>query len=410
MRMTFLATSLILLAAFMLLVTTWLRHRDRAVAALAIVAGVLAAARLVSYLKPEFGQPWFEQSADLAVGCAVLASALVLSRLEHGKEAAIRELDLITSATSDALWDFDIERRRVAWSGAMLSLFGYDPQAIEPDFSWWTDRIHPEQRDSVVAGFEHAVGTGAPTWSDQYRFRRADGSYAVVRDTGWLMRRRGRAVRMVGSVVDVSEREAAAEQLRRVNDAQRLLLSELDHRVRNNLAALIALIDLSRNRYDNCADLAQAMRDRIGTMAAVHTLLSGTNWSPVALRDLILALAPPDAVQRLQLEGEDAVIPPRQAPALGMVLHELMVNSIKYGALGAPAGQVRLGWRTEGLGGSQLRIAWAESGGPAPNGRPEPGLGTSLIEGLMRSELRGTAQLHYPPEGARHELAIALDA
>jgi two-component sensor histidine kinase len=112
------------------------------------------------------------------------------------------------------------------------------------------------------------------------------------------------------------------------------------------------------------------------------------------------------------LNGPDASIAPRQVTALGMVLQELMANSLKYGALKSPTGRVDVQWNVvdaaEGAN-RRLELTWRESGGPPIDAAPAPGQGTGLILGFVRSELRGMAELSYPPQGAAHRFQLNLD-
>ena len=146
-------------------------------------------------------------------------------------------------------------------------------------------------------------------------------------------------------------------------------------------------------------------------MARMHALLSGERWRSVAVRTLVEALVPAEASQAFRLEGPDIFVPPRQATALAMVVHELITNSLKYGALGAPTGRVWVEWTlAECNGDSRVRWTWREAGGSPITTEPTPGIGTSLIQGLTRSELRGSVELGYGPDGAEHVFDLTLDS
>ncbi|TVQ54983.1 MAG: response regulator [Phycisphaerales bacterium] len=208
------------------------------------------------------------------------------------------------------------------------------------------------------------------------------------------------------------ERKRNEEALHAAAEHQRLLLSELDHRVRNNLASLLGLIEISHERYDNVDAFAVSMRQRVQMIATVHTLLSRSNWLPLPLENLIAALLPPGAIDQVEIAGPALQVPVRQMPALGMVLHEFITNSTKYGSLSVRDGELRIQWESVPLEDDVVRITleWCERGGPKIDQPHHSGVGMSLIDGLVNSELQGEVTMSFPPGGAHHRLVITLDA
>jgi two-component sensor histidine kinase len=197
---------------------------------------------------------------------------------------------------------------------------------------------------------------------------------------------------------------------------QRLLLSELDHRVRNNLASLAALIDISASGQSDVKSFAVAIRSRVQAMSSVHLLLSQAHGRSVDLVSLLKLLTPSERAAALCLSGPQVGIPARQLTALGMVMQELFMNSLKYGALSTKNGRLFIDWRltdddAEQSSDQRLELTWRESGGPpVADDQPKPGIGTGLIDGLVRHELDGTATLTYPPQGALHQFVFRLAA
>lgn len=118
-------------------------------------------------------------------------------------------------ATNDAVWDWDLVTNALWWNDGFQTLFGYAAVEIEPDVSSWITRLHPEDLARVEAGIHQAIESGENRWSDEYRFRRQDGSYAEVFDRGFILRdARGQAVRMIGAMMDITERKQTEAQLR----------------------------------------------------------------------------------------------------------------------------------------------------------------------------------------------------
>ncbi|MDZ4814001.1 MAG: PAS domain S-box protein [Pseudomonadota bacterium] len=132
----------------------------------------------------------------------------------------------VARATADAVWDWNLQTNALWWSDGLHRLFGHSPESIQADISSWTQRIHPDDQPSVVAGIQAVIDSGAEMWSDEYRFVRSDGSYAYVTDRGFVIRDgSGRPLRMVGGMTDVTERRLDVERLR---DSEEYLRAILD--------------------------------------------------------------------------------------------------------------------------------------------------------------------------------------
>ena len=131
------------------------------------------------------------------------------------QESAER-LRLIARATRDLLWDWDLLTNEGWRSAGAEPRFGYGGDLDRPWPEWWSEKIHPEDREKVLIGVRAAINEGADSWTSEYRFRRSDGEYARVRDHGYIIRdARRRAVRMVGAMTDLTDHSAAEEEMRR---------------------------------------------------------------------------------------------------------------------------------------------------------------------------------------------------
>ncbi len=148
-------------------------------------------------------------------------------------EAALRESELryrlVGQAANDAIWDWDLVTNRVSWNDGLRARFGYTPEQVGPDATWWYEAIHPDERERVVHEIHAAIDGGEELWQDEYRFRRADGSYAEVFDRGRVVREAGRPVRMVGSMLDLTARKRAERTARFLAEASAALADLTDY-------------------------------------------------------------------------------------------------------------------------------------------------------------------------------------
>ncbi|MFU8827958.1 MAG: PAS domain S-box protein [Phycisphaerales bacterium] len=212
---------------------------------------------------------------------------------------------------------------------------------------------------------------------------------------------------------DITERKRIADRLREVNAQQSRMLTELDHRVKNALGGLLTLIEMGTVEQSDVRAYAQSIARRVRSMAAVHAMLSESSWRPLQLVEIIKNITPGDTPGRLYYAGPDLLVPAHQATSLAMVLQELVSNSMKYGALSTAGAQVRVSWTTTAVSDHEtaMTLTWSESGGPPVTPDPEPGLGTQLVNGFARFELRGSIDLDFSsPEGVRHTLTCRLIA
>lgn len=223
------------------------------------------------------------------------------------------------------------------------------------------------------------------------------------------------------TISDITERKAAEESLREsrehyrfVADSNRRLLTEVNHRVRNNLAGLLSLVRLTAKSVMNVDEFADAMKARILAMSHVHNMLAQSQWSDVELREIMATLAgsasqaAPHHIP-VDITGPPVRIDPRQATPLAMTISELFNNSVKHGAHARPEGRIAVDWTVEpGDDVTLLTIRWKETGGPPVQLPIRRSLGTQLIEGFIRFELDGKCQLNFPETGADHTFSFPL--
>ncbi|MGU3539615.1 PAS domain-containing sensor histidine kinase [Methylobacterium sp. A54F] len=148
---------------------------------------------------------------------------------ELALEATRDRYRLVTLATNDAIWDWDLVADVVLWNEALRTTYGWDPEGIEPTGAWRLGRIHPDDRARVEADIRAVIGGTASEWSHEYRFARADGRYAEVLDRGYMVRSPdGGARRMIGAMLDVTERNRAAAEFRAIFEGANIGIVQLD--------------------------------------------------------------------------------------------------------------------------------------------------------------------------------------
>jgi two-component system CheB/CheR fusion protein len=194
---------------------------------------------------------------------------------------------------------------------------------------------------------------------------------------------------------------------------QRSLIAELNHRVKNMLAVVAALAEQTAARATSLEDFSQAFVGRVHGMARTHEILSRAEWVDVSLGGLLDAEMRTFVADagRVALNGPDIPLPPRTTTTLGIAIHELATNAVKYGALSKPDGTVSLDWSIEQRAdGPWLMMTWREAGGPPVAAPQRQGLGTQLIARGIEYELGGEARLEFRPEGLLATLSFRLEA
>jgi len=216
-----------------------------------------------------------------------------------------------------------------------------------------------------------------------------------------------------GLQIDITDHKRAEEHLR-------LLINELNHRVKNTLATVQSLAAQSFSRPDSPIDdhlmaARSAFEARLFALARAHDVLTRENWEGANLSDVLGEACAPyraNAVERARIEigGTDLRVSPQMALSLSMTLHELFTNALKYGALSNAAGKIRISWASRiAETGTRLIMRWEERGGPRVEPPARTGFGSRLIQKGLARELNGSAQIAYEPEGVVCTIDVPLD-
>ena len=153
-------------------------------------------------------------NGDILAAVTIIDDVEDQRRAEERLRASEERLRLVSRATNDAVMDWNLQSDTVVWNEAIETVFGYGEEAREVCGRWWTQRIHPAEAPAVLADLEAAIATGAGSWGAEYRFMRADGSYAHVVDRALIVRDKDKACRIVGSLLDITARKQAETALR----------------------------------------------------------------------------------------------------------------------------------------------------------------------------------------------------
>src|SRR5688572_23396357 len=157
--------------------------------------------------------PLLDSNGEAYAVCSLSTDITDRKKIEESLLRSEERFRLVSYATSDAVWDWDVVTNHMWWNESIRRLFGYAAENIQPEFDWWKARLHPKDKKKVVASIHTALEGGAQFWSKEFRFRRADGTYADVFDRGYLTRDdEGKPIRMVGAMMDITRwREVEAE-------------------------------------------------------------------------------------------------------------------------------------------------------------------------------------------------------
>ncbi|MEO5707466.1 MAG: PAS domain S-box protein [Alteraurantiacibacter sp.] len=262
----------------------------------------------------------------------------------------------------------------------------------------WEQVQHPDHLEQVKAGWVAKLQSGEE-WEDTFPLRSSEGKWRWFLSHAKPIRDKdGRIIRWFGTNTDITEQRDQAEQIR-------LLLMEVNHRSKNMLSTIQALL---RRSIDGNDEFVASFSERIRSMALHQDMLVKRQWREVPLGELVegqLGLGS-DAPGTLTVDVPPLSLSPRAAEVIGMALHELSTNSLKYGALSAKGGRVTVAGEVVG---DTLTLTWSESGGPKVSPPTRKGFGTTLINDVPRRFFGGEAGIDFAPEGITWKLVAPLE-
>jgi PAS domain S-box-containing protein len=300
-------------------------------------------------------------------------------------EAKYREL---ADGTPAAAWLTKPNGELEFINQAMADVLGRSREALLVD--GWMKVIDPDDRPSLLQARAEAWATHSPLHYEG-RFRHADGTLRIIQLYGRPQFDSLGAFRgYVGMATDVTDFRAAEL-------TQKLLIDELNHRVKNTLATVQSLVRLTLRTGKPAKEMENLLTERLHALSAAHDVLSRESWHGAELAEIAWAAVKPFAeARRITITGPTVRLAPNIAVALSMALNELATNALKYGALSKPRGQVQLSWtRNE----ETVALNWRERGGPAVTAPDRKGFGARLLGSGLAGEFGEAAELAYAPDG-----------
>ena len=257
--------------------------------------------------------------------------------------------------------------------------------------STFLDVLSPEEHHRIPA--ELARFDGGAIATSEWHFRRKDGSAFI----GEIIGRRLPNGCLQGVVRDITERRHQEQRLR-------LLLDELNHRVKNTLATVQSMAAQSLRNATSLADARSSFEARLVALSKTHDVLTSTHWEGADLHLLMTRALSPytdnSEIARFEIGGPTLYLRPKSALALSMGLHELATNAVKHGALSAPAGRVSVTWDLfPAAGPTHLRLEWREHRGPPVKPPQRRGFGSRLLERGLAQDIGGHVRLEFAPDG-----------
>jgi PAS domain S-box-containing protein len=316
-------------------------------------------------------------------------------------EASMTRYRMLVDNANDIVATFDLKGRFTSVNPAIERILGFAPAEV---IGRSLRRHVPRERLLTHAEMLKRKLQGAPSTPYEVEVLTKVGVRRVLEVNSKLIAdATGKPVAIHAIARDITERKEAKRAEAHI--------AELDHRVKNALATVIAVSQRTREGHTSMDEFVSAFDGRIRSMAEAHALLSRGRWQGVSLAHLVRQeLAPCAAALNTMVEGPDIVLAADAAQPVAFVFHELVTNAAKYGALSIPKGHVSVQWhqRVNGHVPEALVLDWKETGGPRIPASISPGYGTSVVKDLIPYELGGVVDLVFAPKGVRCRLEIPL--
>ena len=313
--------------------------------------------------------------------------------------SAAARIVAIVECSDDAILSKDLEGIITGWNAAAERMFGY---TAEEAIGKSVVMLIPSNRHNEEPTILERIRRGRRIDHYETVRQRKDGSLIDISlSVSPIFTAEGGIIGASKIARDITERKQKDKQVT-------TLAYEVEHRGKNLLATVLAIVRLSRS--DSAEGLKEAIEGRIQALANAHRLFEQSNWTGADLRKLIEQEVFPHCQNdktRASIDGTDQLsLEPNAAQMIAVGLHELATNAAKYGAFSAPLGRVRVVWSRSTNG--RLVLRWTESGGPLVKSPSRRGFGTDLMERAIRDQLKGEIHFQWRPEGLTCDIAMPL--
>jgi two-component sensor histidine kinase len=346
---------------------------------------------------------------------ALQAASVELDRRASATEQATEavraneeRLQLVQETAGIGTVDWDIQNDRAVCSPRYYHIFSLPPGS-RLSFAGLNDMVHPDERDKIARTRNGLFERGGP-FEEEFRILPPAGEERWIYARGRIDLKDARPVRLFGAYIDITERKGAEQHLR-------FLLRELSHRSKNLLAVIQAMAGQTAKSAESVDIFRRRFGERLMGLAASHDLLVNQNWLGASVKNLVIGQLAPFVEandRRLSLRGPDVDLKSEAAEAVGLALHELATNSLRFGALSDQAGKVEIVWevyesetvddRDTERTGRRFRMDWIEHTVDPVTPPTHKGFGRMVIEHTVEITLRGTVSLDFAPGGLRWRL------
>ncbi len=311
------------------------------------------------------------------------------------------QLGAVLKTALDAVVVMRIDGTIAGWNDVAEATFGWS--FAEAEDQRMSAMIIPERyRDAHEAGLAHYLATGEGPVIDKHIEIEAlhrDGHELPVELSITRTSEFGEPM-FLGFLRDISERR---EHERR----QKLLVDELNHRVKNLLGVVGAIAHQTARSSTSLEQFAPAFTGRLSSLGRAHEILTAATWERASLGELITAAIEPFAADgRVHVEGPELTLSPRQFLSISMILHELITNAIKYGVLATAEGRVEVQWS---VAKDEVTLSWTERGGQHISAPERSGFGSKMIALNVKHDLQGSSESRWDPDGLHFRLSFRRD-
>ncbi len=320
--------------------------------------------------------------------------------LADDRAVDLARLGAIVESSDDAIISKSLDGRVRSWNAGAARIFGYEADEMigEPIIKIIPPELRSEENDILARLKRGERIDHFETVRMTKDGRRLDISITVspIRDR-------------TGTIVGASKVARDITDKMRAEELQRLLMGELNHRVKNTLATVQSIANQTVRASKDPTEFAKSFNGRIRTLAHAHDVLTRNSWRGADLADLVREqlLIGGSQDERVRLSGPSVMLDAQPALHIAMILHELGTNARKHGSLSSPDGRLDASWSLESNGGRVLKLRWRESGGPPVTAPSARGFGTTLVEKSLAAH-EGQAVIHYRAEGVACDIDLPL--